>query len=289
MATIDPRRHDTLMYMNIAAAQVAPEKSAEEFRIDDYIKAYSTTGRPPAPCPPLPSGERERIALGLPPLFRPTPVKATDEDSNTAANGPADGSSLPATQLYHTLASNPGGDVWHTITVQSEYSNYSHEELRHYAYKNGHKFPPTPIAPHLMHPFTVPSTSSLHQSRPTPPPPITTNLNLSHTSNSDSPAAAFNRINGPSGTPEHLLTISSSPRYSKHSLEELRVSYLALGRELTSAEIMQIAQGGPLPTSSSSISGSGSGVPLAPSGSNASSIFSHSGGGGASRNTVRPF
>lgn len=70
-----------------------------------------------------------------------------------------------------------------------------------------------------MHPFTVPSTSSLHQSRPTPPPPITTNLNLSHTSNSDSPAAAFNRINGPSGTPEHLLTISSSPRYSKHSLE----------------------------------------------------------------------
>lgn len=99
----------------------------QEFRIDDYIKAYSTTGRPPAPCPPLPSGERERIAVGLPPLFRPTPVKATDEDSNTAANGPADGSSLPATQLYHTLASNPGGDVWHTITVQSEYSNYSHE------------------------------------------------------------------------------------------------------------------------------------------------------------------
>ncbi|KAG5715061.1 hypothetical protein E4T56_gene8886 [Termitomyces sp. T112] len=36
---------------------------------------------------------------------------------------------------------------------------------------------------------------------------------------------------------DQLITITSQPQYSGHSLEELRVAFLQAGRELTSAEI----------------------------------------------------
>ncbi|EEB93388.1 hypothetical protein MPER_07960 [Moniliophthora perniciosa FA553] len=52
-------------------------KSFEEVRIDDYIRSYSTTGRPPPPCPQEPKLPTERAARGLPPLFEPIVITKT--------------------------------------------------------------------------------------------------------------------------------------------------------------------------------------------------------------------
>ncbi|KAG5722027.1 hypothetical protein E4T56_gene16446 [Termitomyces sp. T112] len=43
--------------------------------------------------------------------------------------------------------------------------------------------------------------------------------------------------NSVSAFADQLITITSQPQYSGHSLEELRVAFLQAGRELTSAEI----------------------------------------------------
>ena len=43
----------------------------QEVRIADYIKAYMTAGRPPAPVPQEPVDPTARTSLGLPLLFQP--------------------------------------------------------------------------------------------------------------------------------------------------------------------------------------------------------------------------
>ena len=46
-------------------------RPVQELRIADYIKAYMTTGRPPAPVPQEPADPTARASLELPPLFQP--------------------------------------------------------------------------------------------------------------------------------------------------------------------------------------------------------------------------
>ncbi|KXN87090.1 hypothetical protein AN958_09300, partial [Leucoagaricus sp. SymC.cos] len=130
----------------------------QEVRMDDYIQSYMTTGRPPQPVPPLPTGDKERAALGLPPLFKPIseydPVLAgrpkesivlgrgpnglTSGSGGTRKINPAD---IPTIQDFKT--EKHGGETFYTICCSETYSFFSPEELRYYAYQKGHKHPPT--------------------------------------------------------------------------------------------------------------------------------------------------
>ncbi|EGO00562.1 hypothetical protein SERLA73DRAFT_133491, partial [Serpula lacrymans var. lacrymans S7.3] len=68
------RGREFFMSIVVAPGVPGPEQSFEELRVQDYLKAYTTTGRPPVPCPQEPTTESSRTALGLPRLFQPIPV-----------------------------------------------------------------------------------------------------------------------------------------------------------------------------------------------------------------------
>ncbi|KAG5650267.1 hypothetical protein H0H81_012794, partial [Sphagnurus paluster] len=192
------------MFMCVAVAHESPGKSFEELRIDDYIRFYSTTGRPPPPCPQDPVDDAQRARAGLPPLFKPYP-----ERSVTAAPKPAD---LPAAQAF-TPTQNEG-EVLQSICVGPVYDGFSHEELRYYAYLAGNRTSPTPIP-------MIPFVAAPHAANtPTTSMPLRTGP-----------------FDAPTNGSEQMMTITTQPLYSGHSLEELRVAFMQVGRELTSAEI----------------------------------------------------
>ncbi|KAG6899429.1 hypothetical protein C0993_010372 [Termitomyces sp. T159_Od127] len=194
----------------------------QEIRIDDYIRAYTTTGRPPAALP----------ADAAP--FQPLPEPAAAPAAAPAAPTTRDPAALPAAHKF--TPTKIDSDTFHTLTAMPLYRFFSLEELRAYAYLRGNKHAPTPID---LIPFVI---------DPAPPAPPT------HTA----PGAA-----GASGTADaqctdQLLTISTQPQYSQHSLEvrlapaacvtkletnpnpqELRVAYMraGAGRDVSSAEI----------------------------------------------------
>ena len=73
----------------------------QEIRVEDYIRSYQSTGRPPIPVPQEPADERERKALNLPPLFKPQTnitLLATGVTGNAS-------SSTPSSMLSSTLGS----------------------------------------------------------------------------------------------------------------------------------------------------------------------------------------
>lgn len=43
----------------------------QERRMQDYLHAYRSTGKPPAPCPQQPTDRAQRAVLGLPPFIEP--------------------------------------------------------------------------------------------------------------------------------------------------------------------------------------------------------------------------
>ncbi|KAG6834929.1 hypothetical protein H0H93_006296, partial [Arthromyces matolae] len=105
-----------------------------EVRIDDYLQAYRATGRPPPPCPQIPSDAASRARSGLPPLFEPF-KESQVTGTNTASNGtsmtqvPAeivtDPSALPNTQAFKS--SSFDGDVFESISLMPMYQFFSHE------------------------------------------------------------------------------------------------------------------------------------------------------------------
>ena len=117
-------------------SSISPRPSPQELRIEDYTEAYSTTGRPPTPCPPEPTGENDRVLLNLPPLFQPY-------DSPSLLNPPADtgnaptplaavnpllptkAENLPATQVFHPV--DVRGEIFQSISCMSEYAEFCHE------------------------------------------------------------------------------------------------------------------------------------------------------------------
>lgn len=214
--TTDPRRRD--VYMNIAALPDAKGLSQEvstpparfktniirlrirlkEIRIEDYIKSYSTTGKPPPPVPQEPEGDRERIALGLPLLFQPyVDIPRSGSPSSTAANynlslsspvsAAKDPSQLPKIHPFQPLAGKDG-DTYYSISMLPEFLSFSHEvrifspardlcsvhllnyiqELRSYAYAAGVIFPPNPL-PTDLPPIPLPSISPSSISPPIAP------------------------------------------------------------------------------------------------------------------------
>ena len=117
----------------------------KELRVADYLKAYNTTGKPPLPCPTLPTDARERMKLGLPPLFKPhvelgpqAPSSSAISDPNvlggTSGGGKArsipDAGSLPAVQSFQPVSVwGPGSaaEVYQSIASQPEFLCFSHE------------------------------------------------------------------------------------------------------------------------------------------------------------------
>ncbi|EKM76007.1 hypothetical protein AGABI1DRAFT_131726 [Agaricus bisporus var. burnettii JB137-S8] len=211
--------------MSMATSLIDHGKSFEEVRIDDYIQAYRTTAQPPKPVPELPSGDKERSSLGLPPLFKPIsehdPVLAGRPKENPLSSrialnngvgvgrvgtgtGTTTGTGITGSSEIGAVArrvSDPGnlpefqdfknvkvaGETFLTISCSEQYSTFSPEELRFYSYKNKDK------------------------------------------------------LRGSES--ENLESITAKPDFSQHSFEELRVVYMLAGKELTSAQIIAAMQG----------------------------------------------
>lgn len=101
----------------------------QEMRVKDYIKTYTTTGRPPAPVPDLPNTPNARHALGLPPLFSPIPIESTPSVSSisiaaeTAITNPSD---LPTIQVFQATKTPIEGQ-FQSITAQPTFSLFSYE------------------------------------------------------------------------------------------------------------------------------------------------------------------
>ncbi|KAF8225260.1 hypothetical protein L208DRAFT_1307042 [Tricholoma matsutake] len=246
----------SVLFMSIPAIQDQPGKSFEEVRIEDYLHAYSTAGRPPAPVPQEPTSEQKRTLLNLPPLFKPYSARDTalPSFSNPSVNGaltpPAPPAitkqdDLPESQEFLTTSSE--GEVFQNISVMPMFRWFSLEELRCYAYLKGHKLPPS----------SVRMASFFHV------PPLNLNsLPTEMISSRFMPNALSSSVSS-----ETLLSISAQPGFTDHSFEELRVAHLQAGRELNSQEILSAnaASGiAPLSRSSLFISGGGGAFAYAP-------------------------
>jgi len=197
------------------------EQSFEELRVEDCLKAYMTTGRPPPPVPDQPNTPKAREALGLPPLFRSIPLESSPSASTSelpAENAVASSSDLPTIQVFQATKSVLN-EQFQSISAQPTFSSFSFEELRLCAYLSGNIMPPTPLPPEMisldvaparvMHPFYA----------------------------RDSEATAYASANVEPGSPESYMSITASPKFNKHSFEELRIACLLAGKELTSSEI----------------------------------------------------
>ncbi|KAH9833979.1 uncharacterized protein C8Q71DRAFT_154926 [Rhodofomes roseus] len=208
------------IYMNIPAQNPQHTPSFEERRVQDYLRAYQSTGRPPAPCPTQPTDRAQRAALGLPPYIE-SYSEVVRGSTDTAMNGGLLPPSITIT-INDVAAAMPDvhafrpvplpdegtgtsrGAYFHCIVCQPEFRAWSIEELRVSAYAKGRKHAPEAAIP-----------------RPTTPQPAPVLLSTN-------------------GYPvENFQSISCKPDYNKHSLEELRLAFYGAGRQLTSAEIIQ--------------------------------------------------
>ncbi|KAJ7597606.1 hypothetical protein C8J56DRAFT_818250 [Mycena floridula] len=226
--------HDRYFGLAIAFTAGPESKSFEEVRIDDYLQAFTSTGKPPAPYPLIPPTPQQQMMLKLPPPFEPhgIPVTAITEAAK-----------LPAAQAW--IPTNNAGDIYHSITADIQYSKYSFEELRTCAYIAGNKVPPSYL---ILEPF---STSPVV-------PVIAKN-----------PSSSTPNLFGGTDSTEQLQSLSAQPEYANHSLEELRIAYLQAGRQLTSQELTQVAPVLPTvaattPFAASAIFSGVGGTPFAP-------------------------
>ncbi|KAJ3575082.1 hypothetical protein NP233_g1318 [Leucocoprinus birnbaumii] len=150
-----------LSYASISQSLLENGKSFEEVRVDDYLQSYTRTGRPPQPVAQVPTGDKERSALGLPPLFKPIsehdPILAGRPKESTLSIITTGGRSSSSVGLVNGKKPNPAdipptqefkgervaGETFHTICCTEPYTWWSPEELRYYAYQKGHKYPPS--------------------------------------------------------------------------------------------------------------------------------------------------
>ncbi|KAF9465219.1 hypothetical protein BDZ94DRAFT_1254819 [Collybia nuda] len=213
------------IFMSIETVHGPPGKSFEEVRIEDYLKAYSTTGRPPLPCPQDPADANQRVLMSLPPLFKPYSERSLLGGPSSQPllpspiqTRPANPAELPDAQAFFT--STVEGEIYHSISAMPRYNAFSPEELRFYAYMKGHKFPPSNVPPA---PFVIaPPSSSLGSSM----------------GNRPLLSAPTLLTGAGAGTGETVLHICAQAEYAGHSPEELRIACLRAGRELTSQEIV---------------------------------------------------
>ncbi|KAF7790938.1 hypothetical protein EIP86_001897 [Pleurotus ostreatoroseus] len=156
---MDRRRE---IFVNVPAERPQHEQSFEELRIADYIRAYSTTGHPPQPCPREPFDKAQRERLGLPPHMEPhvevdsIPAPPSEcaaaallvlnvEASTPTGPPPTDIAALPEVQTFKRTpdASEGGREVYlQSIACQHTFQNFSPEELRVRAYSMGKVYIP---------------------------------------------------------------------------------------------------------------------------------------------------
>jgi len=103
---------------------------SQEVRIEDYIRAYQATGRPPPPCPQEPSDESQRKLLNLPPLFKPQSPSSTGTpdppmDSAGAKVRILNPSELPRGQEFRVHSNT--GEKYQCISAMPEYANFCQE------------------------------------------------------------------------------------------------------------------------------------------------------------------
>ncbi|KAH8813462.1 hypothetical protein DL96DRAFT_1535638 [Flagelloscypha sp. PMI_526] len=240
-------------------------QSFEEIRCNDYLKSFTATGQPPQPVPQEPTSAALRQAQGLPPLFEPyTPAgdgsTGTALLASTSASAIVDPAQLPVIQNFKAVPVDPinqtllaaptlKSETYQSVSAMPEYSNFSPEELRYYAYLQGRKDPPpgTTMAPFI---------------RPSPSPVGGTPSILFSGSGTGSPTAS-----NPSGN-EQFQAISALEQFNKHSLEELRVAWMQAGRpprDITSAELSPTSTAAtPGPVTASTSNPFGPANPFAP-------------------------
>ncbi|KAH9922089.1 uncharacterized protein B0H18DRAFT_1019070 [Fomitopsis serialis] len=203
------------IYMNIPAQNPQTVPSFEERRVQDYLHAYRTTGKPPASCPAQPTDRAQRASLGLPPLIEPHSeivrgstdiLLDTDSPSpSIVVNGGAPGA-IPDTHTFRPVpvAGEARGAFFQCIVSQPEFVAWSFEELRVSAYAKGRKLAPEVVQRPALQP---------------------------------APVMASSTSNG--FAPENYQNITCKPDYIQHSVEELRLAFYRAGRQLRSAEIIQ--------------------------------------------------
>ncbi|KAF7362653.1 hypothetical protein MVEN_00614400 [Mycena venus] len=239
---------ETCMSLQISCATGPQSQSFEEVRIADYLTSYRATGRPPPPCPPYPTEPAARTAQGLPPLFVPAPFPGTASTSpapsifgggsaaastsSSSASVITDPARLPLPQTFAApVAVGTGSEreSFASIAAQPEYGHWSHEELRYHAYLRGMRAPPPGT------PMFAPTA---------PPVPVS------------AAAPAFPGAPAPvQDGGDTFMSITARPEFAGHSVEELRLSFLRTGAELTSAQIFAGATGpGPSSVAPSSLS-----------------------------------
>jgi len=227
--------------MHISALPQTKNQSPEEIRINDYLVAYSTSGRPPAPVSQGPVDERERAALGLPPLFQPIELLASTGEvisstpinpiSLAAASGTAqletvtDPSILPKVHAFDPLA-GADGETYCSISAQQQLRFFSYEELRYYAYAAGMIFPPPRPTNETVSPLSEPS------------PPLSPVVHPFFAKDGMATAFYHEPDSGQTVATLYYQTISTAKRFNKHCLEELRIAFLQAGRELDSSQII---------------------------------------------------
>jgi hypothetical protein len=98
-------------------------RPVQELRIADYIKAYTTTGRPPAPVPQEPADPTARASLELPLLFQPhiDLEKTSGGGTSTEQNS----SSSQVNGLSQSQDSEVAG--FEAITAEEPFKGYSFE------------------------------------------------------------------------------------------------------------------------------------------------------------------
>ncbi|KAJ7142271.1 hypothetical protein C8R44DRAFT_865628 [Mycena epipterygia] len=226
---------ETCMSLPICVVTGPQSQSFEEVRIANYLESYRATGRPPAPCPEYPADPAARAAQRLPPLFVPAPfppspaaqgsgifggppsasvsapspfgapIASTSASTAAAITDPA---RLPLPQSLALPVPAPEGEAFASVAAAPEYAHWSHDELRYYAYLRGARVPPpgTTFYPFLSNPVAA------------------------------SAVAAPGNAPG-DGSGDQFVSITCRPEFAGHSVEELRLSFLRTGAELTSAQI----------------------------------------------------
>ncbi|RDB20633.1 hypothetical protein Hypma_012320 [Hypsizygus marmoreus] len=218
-----------------------PGKSFEELRIDDYLHAYRTTGRPPQPFVAhthphrafKPYPEKSILQKLHPPTPLHTPTISVSVPVPPPAipvpSRPANPAALPDAQNFFTTTFD--GEISHCICSIPTFASFSPEELRYYAYLKGHRTPPRSVQ---LAPF-VPST------------PLTNSTTIMfNRPGTDTPASS-----------DIMMSVSAKPEFAGHSVEELRLAYMQTGKELTSSEVFALSPPPSRPTLFASTGGGG--------------------------------
>ncbi|KAG9312250.1 hypothetical protein JVU11DRAFT_7552 [Chiua virens] len=194
---------EILYFMSVGASTTPiPDQSFEELRVQDYLKAYQSTAQHPQPCPQSPDTPVARQALGLPPLFVPAAIPVPNDklDRTTSTDPPQ----LPTNHEFQSTKTLTG-EFFESISAQSLFSHFSHEELRNQAYLSGNKMPP------ISSPSIVGAMEDGNGSTSTSAVP--------QFYANDSRTTAYLTSTAVPGTPDYMMSIVASYKFEKHSFE----------------------------------------------------------------------